>query len=891
MSNAPRYFKISDRLQWFIAHANSQDFRQLGKQNVIEIKEAYYGLKNAIAKAEKLKRKYNTTDLFNARNKKFDKDFQAYDLANLLNTIEGRSNYYSIEYNNRLRAHFIINEEEHNYAEIIESIDAELAVLSKENQKLKLSAARKAAKEQAKQKADKYVAQIDSLIARKVKNTLCIALAPYFSKANIEKNGIINSTNEDTLKKLQKTIWYDCCIYVKSKLLEKMAELNTLNKMNSREQLNAYRLATKNIDSLCDEAVKNFITNTKQSTNTIDSSRYPGLSVLSHILVASTSNTKFKFEYTDKLKSAADKLYNDFKLLRNSNNSSYSNEISAAIVITAFNSKFLAEQLDAVYAMLNKCYEILTEATEETTPRTTRNVGIIKTRLIKDFDDYYKIYDDVADYVNRDSVRLMTAANSLTMATKKFFAAQKKEESIQKADYDSPEKIVGTAKNILDLLEKEGFIPSLYDQIAAFKKHDMYKPSLNIDLKHAQFNITKKEPEKNVATLLGELQTGMTTEEQMAQHKKIMQIVEKGKARRAAGEATMPSMLKGYDSLPDAVTAPITPTSSQAPHVSQAQYIESMNKTASKTQDSEQNKKVTYKPVNAYEEDIHSIFYYFVNLLATYTPVDSGNLFYNAFEYDYKPGYFYAYFDMKQAPYAVRQHEETTYNHPYGCAKFMEKAITEAVLLVRSKYDIPVNLTIRGYTETYLSNNIGQKQEGNKTHYTEDVNVAENMIPSSGGPELSVTVGIPTKNNFGAIINKRTSEFNYGGNYFNHTTADNQYFSDFLFNEARSISDQIANIKSELGITSADINNDILNSFIHNDVFDRKYAQSIQGLTPEQAMSAAKEAVAQGNATDAVAGLLLYYRINPRRMNMIHAAQAMINNPFADIDKRQGGVR
>lgn len=276
-------------------------------------------------------------------------------------------------------------------------------------------------------------------------------------------------------------------------------------------------------------------------------------------------------------------------------------------------------------------------------------------------------------------------------------------------------------------------------------------------------------------------------------------------------------------------------------------------------------KKSNYSYEDVYKAVISQIFFYFVQLLGLYTPTDSGNLI-DSFEYKLGDTYFKAWFDMKKAPYAVRQHEETTYNHPTGCAKFMEKAIWQAVGAVtrgNSKLYVPVFMRICGYTEA--AKTAGAHINKRFTNFINETGTA--------GPELSVTVGLTGFDNLGPFINAEP------GRYSDILSPDNTDMENWtqLVGAQRIVkatSDKINELKQLLGISSKDIDQNMINHLLYNRQLNYKWADKFRQMPRQELIEMCRGFVATGHATEAIAVMITVDKLAPRRMAVVgHMSQ------------------
>lgn len=107
-------------------------------------------------------------------------------------------------------------------------------------------------------------------------------------------------------------------------------------------------------------------------------------------------------------------------------------------------------------------------------------------------------------------------------------------------------------------------------------------------------------------------------------------------------------------------------------------------------------------PILHVQELVQAVFRKTLDFLYDYTPVDTGNLIDSIYTQNdgiaFKIG-----FDMNKAPYAVRQHEDLSLNHVNGTAKFLEKALTEALLLIDQDQELTANIEIHGISSIYTS--------------------------------------------------------------------------------------------------------------------------------------------------------------------------------------------
>lgn len=281
-------------------------------------------------------------------------------------------------------------------------------------------------------------------------------------------------------------------------------------------------------------------------------------------------------------------------------------------------------------------------------------------------------------------------------------------------------------------------------------------------------------------------------------------------------------------------------------------------------------KKSSYSYEDLYTLTIRQIFYYFVQLLGLYTPTDSGNLI-ESFEYKLEDTYFRAWFDMKKAPYAVRQHEETTYHHPTGCAKFMEKAIWQAVgstisSAARSNYSvyIPVFICIRGYTEV-------AKALGAHDRFTRFINET-----GSAGPELSVTVGLSSLDNIGALINAQP------GRYNDIISSDITGVENVtqLVKAQRTVmatSAKINELKQLLGISSKDIDQNMINNLLYNRQLNYKWAEKLRQIPRPELIAMCRGFVKDGHATEAIGIMITVDKLAPRRMQVVNYMSQLAN--------------
>lgn len=113
------------------------------------------------------------------------------------------------------------------------------------------------------------------------------------------------------------------------------------------------------------------------------------------------------------------------------------------------------------------------------------------------------------------------------------------------------------------------------------------------------------------------------------------------------------------------------------------------------------------------QELVYSMYEKTLMYLADYTPVDSGNLFDSIYS-DCQDDHFIIGFDLRKAPYAVYQHEETTLHHANGREKFLQQAVLEASMVADVKHQLSVNITIKGLHEgAMLEVQVGKYDTGN----------------------------------------------------------------------------------------------------------------------------------------------------------------------------------
>lgn len=233
-------------------------------------------------------------------------------------------------------------------------------------------------------------------------------------------------------------------------------------------------------------------------------------------------------------------------------------------------------------------------------------------------------------------------------------------------------------------------------------------------------------------------------------------------------------------------------------------------------------------------EIVQNVYDTLMQFLYDYTPVDTGNLL-DALYSENNGTSFKVGFDMHKAPYAVYQHENTTLHHSNGTAKFLQKALCEALSLCDSYNELTANMDIRGLTRSI-----------------------------SFGPHLSTGPILEVQVNYPGLTNV-SDTLMLSGEYM--TANDEDTDVDFNFNHDY-VADMDA-LTSANSLFSQDFLNSIDISVVAEMVTNRRFnSKKLGALAQTQIVDMAKEAYTAGDREKMSAAYgvyLLKNRINYRK--------------------------